>query len=48
MELRGDPRKVDVGFLADRAVRDSLRVHGPVHAPEAERVAASLHHGLVG
>lgn len=48
VQLRGDPRKVDVGFLADRAVRDGLRVHGSVHAPEAEHVAACLYHGLVG
>jgi hypothetical protein len=48
VQLRGDPREVHIRFLAHRAVRHRLRVHGSVHAPEAEHVPASLNHRLVG
>lgn len=48
MELGGDSRLVDVGFLADRAMGDCGGVHGSVHAPETKHMATPLHDGLVG
>jgi hypothetical protein len=47
VQLGGDSRQVHIRLLTHRAVRDGVRAHGSVHAPETEHVPAPLHHRLV-